>query len=250
MWSPGSERKLRSGTAARQVSRPRHLAKPRRKPTWLHSHLCLASKDSRRSYSRASLPASPGLVQVAVAAPSGSATVAPQPPRPSAVVARGRTAPGGNFPGTGIRLGPRRRQWRGLRAGRPPDQRSRPRGPDESPVPRGPWSWAGGTRGPLTSLADPGSPAARPRARARSRRSWLGPRAARAGPAPLRERAPESGGSRRAAARRDDAATARASAASARRDAAGCAAGHRPRATPEEAGSRAPRPLEDAGGER
>lgn len=140
MWSPGSERELRSGTAAPRVSRPRRLAKPRRKLTWLHAHLCLSYKDSRRSPrdSRASLPASPGLVQVAVAAPSGSATVAPQPPRPSAVVARGRTAPGGNFPGTGIRLGPRRRQWRGLRAGRPPDQRSRPRGPDDSPSAEGP----------------------------------------------------------------------------------------------------------------
>lgn len=188
---------------------------------------------------------------MAVAAPSGSAAVAPQPPRPSAAVARGRTAPGGNFPGTGIRLGPRRRQRRGLRAGRPPDQRSRPRGPDESPSAEGPLEEGGGkTPGPLTSLADPGSPAARPRARARSRRSWLGPRAARAGPAPLRERAPETGGSRRAAARTGDAATARASAAPARPDAAGCAAGHRPRATTEEAGSRAPRPLEDAGGER
>lgn len=201
MWSPGSERKLRSGTAARQVSRPRHLAKPRRKPTWLHSHLCLASKDSRRSYSRASLPASPGLVQVAVAAPSGSATVAPQPPRPSAVVVRGRTAPGGNFPGTGIRLGPRRRQWRGLRAGRPPDQRSRPRGPDESPVPRGPWSWGGGdtratdlARGPgFTGRAPPsarafppllaGSPRSPGRACAAARtrsRVWRLPQSSRA----------------------------------------------------------------------
>lgn len=204
MWSPGFERELRSGTAAPGVSRPRRLAKPRRKPTRLHAHLCLSSKDSRRSPrdSRASLPASPGLVQVAVAAPSGSATVAPQPPRPSAVVARGRTAPGGNFPGTGIRLGPRRRQWRGLRAGRPPDQRSRPRGPDESPSAEGPLELGGEgdtratdlTRGPgFTGRAPPsarafpplqaGSPRSPGRACAAARtrsRVWRLPQSSRA----------------------------------------------------------------------
>lgn len=198
MWSPGSERELRSGTAARRVSSPRHLAKPHRKPTWLHAHLCLGSKDSRRS---PQLRASPGLVQVAVAAPSGSAAVAPQPPRPSAAVARGRTAPGGNFPGTGIRLGPRRRQRRGLRAGRPPDQRSRPRGPDESPSAEGPLEEGGGkdtraadlARGPgITGRAPPsarafppllaGSPRSPGRACAAARtrsRNWRLPQSSR-----------------------------------------------------------------------
>ncbi|MEJ1269577.1 serine palmitoyltransferase long chain base subunit 2 [Cricetulus griseus] len=141
----------RTASRDRRGSRRRRVAKPPCKPTWLHAHLCLGSKDSRRSPqdSRGSLPARPELVQVAVVAPSGSATVAPEPPRPSSVTARGRTAPGGNFPGTGIRLGPRRRQRRGLKAGRPPDQRSRPRGRgrDQSASAEGPLGEGGEHQG-------------------------------------------------------------------------------------------------------
>lgn len=173
----------------------------------------------------------------------------------------GRTSRGGNFPGTGIRLGPRRRQRRGLRAGWPPDQRSRPAEPGPVRERRGaPWGGRGGeTSGPLTSLADRCSPAARTGARA--------PAAPREVPARLdgacaaartparrrrrggRERASEPGGSGRAASQRHDAATGRPSAAPARLDAAGRAAGHWPRVPTEEARSRAPRPLEDGGGE-
>lgn len=94
----------------------------------------------------------------------------------------GRTSRGGNFPGTGIRLGPRRRQRRGLRAGWPPDQRSRPAEPGRVRERReAPCGGQGGeTSGPLTSLADRCSPAARTGARAhaplpRSPRDWTEP---------------------------------------------------------------------------
>lgn len=167
----------------------------------------------------------------------------------------GRTSWGPDFPGTGIRLGPRRRQRRGLRAGWPPDQRGRPgepgpvrerRGAPGDSEGAGGGTGEGETSGPLTKLAEPCSPAARTRARA--------PAAPREVPARLdgacaAARAPEPSGSGRAASKRHDAATAQRSAAPARPDAADRAAGHWPRAPTEEARSRAPRPLEDGGGE-
>lgn len=239
------------------------LAKPPRQPTWLHAHFCTGSKDSFCSppASRASLPVRSRLVRVAVAAPSGSAPVAPQPPGPSAVAARGAHRGAATSPGQEFAWG-RDGDAAGTEGGVAARSKEPPRGARTSPrAPRGPLGRArrGEISGPLTSLADRCSPAARTRARAHAAPREVPARLDRAcaaarAPAPGtgeagRERAPEPGGSTRAASHRHDAATARPSAAPASLDAAGRAAGRRPRASTEEARSRAPRPLEDGGGE-
>lgn len=138
-----AERELEAGSSVWRVPPPWQLcdfATPPRKPTWLHAHLCLGSKDSCRSER-------PELVPLPVAAPSGSDTVAPQPPRPSAVAARGRTAPGGSFPRTGICLGPRRRQRRGTEGGEAARSKEPPAGPEGVRERQGaPWGGDGGER--------------------------------------------------------------------------------------------------------
>lgn len=229
---------------------------------WLHAHFCTGSKDSFCSppASRASLSLRSGLVRVAVAAPSGSAPVAPQPPGPSAVAARGAHRGAATSPGQEFAWG-RDGDAAGTEGGVAARSKKPPRGARTSPrAPRGPLGEGEEGRDiGATDLAHrPVLTAARTRARAHAAPREVPARLDRAcaaarAPAPGtgeagRERAPEPGGSTRAASHRHDAATARPSAAPASLDAAGRAAGRRPRASTEEARSRAPRPLEDGGG--
>lgn len=182
-----AERESGAGTATwRRAPHPRRrceLPKPPRKPTWLHAHFCLSSKDSHRSprVSRASLPVRPGLVRVAVARAVEERSCGAAASSPLSSGRAGRISWGRNFPGSGIRLGPRRRQRRGLRAGWLPDQRSRPAEPGRVPECRGaPWGgqgcWGGGDIG-ATDLARRPLLTGGAHPSARSRRSSRGPRA-------------------------------------------------------------------------
>lgn len=167
----------------RRAPHPRQrcdLAKPPRQPTWLHAHFCTGSKDSYRSppASRASLPVRPGLVWVAVAAPSGSALVAPSLLAPQQWP-RGVRTVGRQLPRDRNSLGAATATQRGLRAGWPPDQRSRPAEPGRVPERRGaPWGGRGGRDIGATDLARRPVLTGRAHPSSRSRRSSRGPRAA------------------------------------------------------------------------